>query len=115
MTQLLATNSHTRSLGRSHANTRAISLPSSTPLARDFSIVAATPVREANCPSSVGASVSSTVTSSVALAILSSPFAARWPSKVASVKPPAHAAMVFTLSAPVISQATAIACLQADR
>ena len=60
-------------------------------------MVAATPEREANWPSSVGASVSSTVTSSVALAILSSPFAARWPSKVASVKPPAHAAMVLTL------------------
>ena len=97
MTQLLATNSQTRSFGRSHANTRAISLPSSTPFAFDFWMVAETPVREANWPSSVGASVSSTVTSSVALATRSSPFAARCPSSVASVKPPAHAAIVFTL------------------
>ena len=78
MTQLLATNSHTRSFGRSHANTRAISLPSSTPRAFDFWMVAATPERDANCPSNVGASVSSTVTSSVALATFGSPFAARW-------------------------------------
>ena len=40
-----------------------------------FRCVAATPVCDANWPSIVGASVSSTVTSSVALSILSSPFA----------------------------------------
>ena len=38
-----------------------------------------------------------------------------WPSRVASVKPPAHAAIAFTLSAPVLSQATSIACLHAVR
>ena len=42
------------------------------------SLVAATPDLDANCPSSVGASVSSTVTSSVALATRRSPLAARW-------------------------------------
>ena len=78
-------------------------------------MVAATPVFEANWPSIVGASVSSTVTSNVALSMLSSPLAARWPSKVASVKPPAQAAMALTRSAPVISRATEIASLHAVR
>jgi len=47
ITQLLATKFHTRSFGRSQANTRAISPPSSTPWLRERWIAAATALRDA--------------------------------------------------------------------
>ena len=92
----------TTTRGRSVAATRRhgpFRCPRARRAERECLIAAAMPLRDAKVPSSVGDSVSSTVTRSVTLSTRLSPAAARCPSSVASVKPPAHAAIVLICGA----------------